>query len=264
MVEKCQHVNITRPKEIGPLRKLISKHWMNSAKLFSMVSPIWLCCEIMSKLGLISLKMGGIGFFLGFASWIAWVVLVVLSFASTPRLEDLPNLLMGGVYFTSATSRLIFYGLLTLSSIFNAVGCFALFKEQASKLVLLSGILFAATFVVLAMQIFSTLFTSVFFRMVSHYLFSSVFFVALILWGATLWKNAVKTSVSGLSHATGMAFVASGALGLLLWHVILYWGFELWLLICGWLYAAGALATALIFFRLSKTPQKLSALGQKN
>jgi hypothetical protein len=171
---------------------------------------------------------------------------------------------MSGIYFTSATSRLIFYGLLTLSSIFNAVGCFALFKEQASKLALLSGIFFAATFVVLAMQIFSTFFTSVFFWIVSQYLFVLVFFFGLILWGATLWKNAVKTSVSGLSHATGMAFVASGALGLLLWPVILYWGFELWLLLCGWLYAAGALATALIFFRLSKTPQKLSALGQGN
>lgn len=216
----------------------------------------------MSKLGLISLKLGGIGFFLGFASWIAWVILVGLSFVGPHRLSDLPNSLMSGIYFTAATSRLIFYGLLSLSLVFSAVGYFALSKEQVSRLGLVSGIIFAATFVVLVMQLFSALFNSVSFWIVAYYLFFFVFFFGLILWGATLLKIVGKTRPLGLSRTAGGVFVASGVFGMLFWTVILYWGFEFWLLSCGWLYAAGALMTSLIFFRLSKTPQKLST-GEK-
>jgi hypothetical protein len=84
--------------------------------------------------------------------------------------------------------------------------------------------------------------------------------LGLILWGATLLTVAGKIGVLGLGRAAGAIFVVSGVFGMLLWQVILYWGFEVWLLAFGWLYAAGALMTTLTFFRASRTPQKLSPL----
>jgi len=201
-----------------------------------------------SRSGSVLLKIGGLGFFLGFASWIAWAVLAVLSFEGILLYND-DFRWMSGVFFQAPSSRLIFYGLLSLSSLFSAVGCFALSKEKASGLGLVSGILFVATFVVTVA--YSLLFYA-------RNLFPLLFFLGLILWGATLWTIAGEIGVLGvlgLSRATGTILVVSGAFGILSLPAILYWGFELWLLLLGWLYAAGALMTALIFFRVSRTPQ---------
>jgi hypothetical protein len=88
------------------------------------------------------------------------------------------------------------------------------------------------------------------------FLFPLLFFSSLILWGATLLIIAGKIGVSGLGRVAGILFVVSGTFGMLLWQAIRYWGFELWLLPFGWLYAAGALMSALIFFRISRMVEK--------
>lgn len=228
------------------------------------------CCETLSRSGSVLLKIGGLGFFLGFASWIAWAVLAVLSFEGILLYND-DFRWMSGVFFQAPSSRLIFYGLLSLSSFFSAIGCFALSKGKASGLGLVSGILFVATFVVAVTYLLpffglqSGVYPNPYPAQLSYAtnLLPLLFFLGIILWGATLLTIAGKIGVLGLSRATGAIFVVSGVFGILSLPVILYWGFELWLLLLGWLYAAGALMTALIFFRVSRTPQKLSPLLSK-
>jgi len=225
---------------------------------------------MLSKSGSVLLKIGSLGFFLGFASWIAWAVLAVLSFGGI-LLYNGDFRWISGVFLQAPFSRLIFYGLLSLSLLFSAVGCFALSKEQASGLGLLSGIPFVVIFVVAVVYLLpffglqSGMYPNPYPVQLSYarILFPLLFFFGLILWGATLLTISGKIGVLGLGRAAGAIFVFSGVFGMLLWQVIVYWGFEIWLLSFGWLYAAGALMTALIFFRVSRTPQKPSPLLSK-
>ncbi len=209
------------------------------------------------------LKIGGLGFFLGFASVIAWAVLVVLSFEGI-LLYNGDFRWMSGVFFQAPSSRLIFYGLLSLSLLFSAVGCFALSKEQMSVLGLASGVLFIAIFVVAVSYLLpfvglqSGTYSNPYPAQLSYAmrLFPLSFFLGLILWGATLFTIAGKIGALGLGRAAGAIFIVSGVFGMLPFQAILYWGFEIWLLLLGWLYAAGALMTAIIFFRAARTPRK--------
>ncbi len=214
------------------------------------------------------LKIGGLGFLLGFASVIAWAVLVILSYEGI-LLYNGDFRWMSGVFFQAPLSRLIFYGLLSLSLLFSAVGCFALSKEQVSGLGLVSGALFVAIFVVTVVYLLpfaglqSGTYPNPYPAQLSYAirLFPLLFFLGLVLWGATLFTIAGKIGVLGLSRATGAIFIVSGVFGMLPFQAILYWGFEIWLLSFGWLYAAGALMTAIIFFRAARMPQKARAIG---
>jgi uncharacterized membrane protein YkgB len=218
---------------------------------------------MLSRTGSVLLKIGGLGFLLGFASWTAWAVMAVLSFNGILLYGDNFGW-MSGVFFQAPASRLIFYGLLSLSSLFSAVGCFALAKIKASWVGLVSGILFVATFLVTVAYMLpfyglkSGIYPYPYPALSYETSFSLSFFSGIILWGVTLSTTAGKMGTSGLNRATGAIFVFSGFLGIVFMPVILYWGFEIWLLMLGWLYAAGTLMTTLIFFRLPRTPQKPS------
>jgi hypothetical protein len=99
---------------------------------------------VSSRFGSVLLKIGGLGYFLGFASWIAWAVLAVLSFEGILLYYDFRW--MSGVFFQAPSSSLIFYGLLSLSLLFSAIGCFALSKKHNSGLGFVSGVIFVGTF----------------------------------------------------------------------------------------------------------------------
>jgi len=101
--------------------------------------------------------------------------------------------------------------------------------------------------------------SAVYFRDVLDSPFLLLFFLGLILWGATLLTIAEKTTFSVRSRAAGTIFIVSGAFGMLILQALLYWGIEMWLLLLGWLYAAGALLSASIFFRISRIAGKTPA-----
>jgi len=54
------------------------------------------------------------------------------------------------------------------------------------------------------------------------------------------------------SRMAGAFFLVAGLLGLMLLPVILWWGFETWLMAGGGLYAAGAIVLAVVLNGLSK------------
>ncbi|MGD0978594.1 MAG: hypothetical protein ABR962_05565 [Candidatus Bathyarchaeia archaeon] len=202
-----------------------------------------------SRFGSVLLKIGGLGYFLGFVSWFAWAVLAVLSLEGL-LLYNGDFRWMSGVYFQAPSSGLIFYGLLSLSLLFSAIGCFALSRKQNSWLAFVGGVVFVGTFVsVMYGPSFAAL---QYYEAIWFFQFPLLFFLGLILWGATLLSIAGKIGVSGLGRVAGILFVFSGVFGMLLWRAILYWGFEFWLLGLGWLYAVGALMSALILFRISR------------
>jgi len=207
-----------------------------------------------SRVGSVLLKIGGLGHFLGFASWVAWGVLAVLSFEGI-LVYNGDFQWMSGVFFQASSSRLIFYGLLSLSLLFSGIGCFALLRKQKSGLGFVSGIVFVGTFVSVIPYVLSFVALQSY-AAYTFSLFPLFFLLALILWGATLLSIAGNIGVSGLSRAAGVLFIASGTFGMLLWQVILYWGFEFWVFGVGWLYAVGALMSALIFFKISRMVEK--------
>jgi hypothetical protein len=204
----------------------------------------------------ILLKIGGLGFLLGFASWIAWVVMVILSFEGI-LLFNGDFRWLSGVFFQAPSSRLIFYGLLSVSLLFSAVGSFALPRKQASWLGVISGVALISAFVVSVMYLlpFFGLEPRIYpnpypvMLIYATYLFPFLFFSGLVIWGTTLLLIARRTSAGDFGHATGAFFLVSGGFGILLWPVILYWGLELWLLLLGWLYAAGALMAIRVLAR---------------
>jgi len=209
-----------------------------------------------SRFSSVFLKIGGLGHFLGFASYIMWASLVILSFAGILTYDDFQ--VMSGIFFQAPFYTLIFDGLLSLSLLFSAIGSFALSRKQNSRLGFVSGVVFIGTFVSSVMP-YGLFFASLqSYAVYMFFLFLLLFFLGLILWGATLLSIARKISVRGAR--VGILIVASGAFGMLLWQVIQYWGFELWLLSFGWLYAVGALMSALIFFRISRMVEKPMAL----
>jgi hypothetical protein len=201
-----------------------------------------------SKSGSVLLKIGGLGYFLGFASWAVWAIMAVLSFEGllTYNINNYTFQVMSGIFFQASYSRLIFYSLLSLSLLLSAVGCFALWQKLKSELGIASGVVFLLAFAS----------SVVYLGYVRGSQFLLLFFLGLILWGATLLTLAGKTTSVGRSRAAGAIFIVSGAFGMLILPAILYWGIEMWLLLLGWLYAAGALLSASIFFRISRNTDK--------
>ncbi len=207
-----------------------------------------------SESGSVLLKIGGLGYVLGFASWILWAIMAILSFVTAFTLRGFPFPFMSGIYFLRYSS-LIFYSLLSLSLLFSAIGCFALSRKFRPGLVLASGVVLILAFA--STSIYWLDFVgSIPYGVYLVYVFPVLFFLGLILWGATLLTSAEKTTLPIHSRVAGALLVASGVFGMLAWPAILYWGFELWLLMFGWLYAAGALLSALIFFRVLETAEK--------
>ncbi len=232
-----------------------------------------------SRSNSILLKIGGIGFVLGFVSWLAWAVLTALSIVDLFLFHEF---FMSGIFFLSWSARVTYYGLLALSLLLSAVGGFALFRRYASWLGLVSGVGSAVTFVFSVSYLAFFLGTQTGFLNLRYFIYTMRFlplslFLSLILWAATLFTIGRKTSVDevgrkhseisndenalarprfiGLRQAAGVLFALSGIFGILLWQVILYWGIEIWLLMLGWAYAAGSLMAALSFLRSSRESQ---------
>jgi hypothetical protein len=188
------------------------------------------------------LKVGSLGYFLGFVSWVVWAVAAFVSFAVITGPDHLP---MSGIFFQSSSLAMVFYALLSFSFLLCAVGCFAFSNRQGSGLALASGAVFVVAFASIAVPRLVRGWPFFFFN------FPFLMFLGLILWGATLLTTAGKLASRWQGKIAGVLFVVAGTFGLLVWEAILYWGLELWLLMAGWLYAAGAFTTVLILYRMS-------------
>lgn len=211
----------------------------------------------MSSSGSVLFKVGGVGYLFGFISWITWAILVILGFISSLTFHGFQ--FMSGIFF-QAYFWLIFYSLLSISLLLSAIGCFAFARKQKSALGLASGVVFLIAFASLAAYLLAFA-TDIMPQNISYvrYLvfpFPLLFFVGLIIWGVTLLLDAGKTGVTVRSRTAGPLFLVSAIFGILVWPAISYWGLEIWLLMLGWLYAVGALLSALIFFRISRTIEK--------
>ncbi|HVP41128.1 MAG TPA: hypothetical protein VMS95_04165 [Candidatus Krumholzibacteriaceae bacterium] len=191
------------------------------------------------------LKVGSLGYFLGFVSWVFWALVTFVSFtvATGPSTGLLP---MSGIFFQSHILAVEFYSLLWLSFLLGAIGCFGFWKKLSSGLAFACGVVFAFTFA-------STLLPGSGFLIGSLFFFPQfqLAFFGLILWGVTLLTFAGKLASRWQGKVAGVFFVVAGSFGLLAFGAIAYFGFEIWLLMFGWLYAAAAFLTALILYKMS-------------
>jgi len=75
----------------------------------------------------------------------------------------------------------------------------------------------------------------------------------MLVWGATLLEVRKALPYPRLSSWIGYVFILVPILTLaLFWQVLLYWGVEMWFMLFGWLYAIGAVVTAIILYQLSR------------
>jgi len=205
----------------------------------------------------IFIRIGSIGYIVGFLAWLFWLLLVianlVIDWHGNPSM-------MSGIFF-QAPSRDYFYidnFLFSVSFALGSFGCFGLKKKYGSNLALVCGIIYIIVVAILVYSL-SSLYLHANYVPMRLYV-PTALFVGMLMWGTTLLvvqkpSHSTLGLYSRLSHAglAGTLFIVAGLIGILLFPVIVYWSIELWLMFAGWLYAAGAVATALLLFQISKT-----------
>jgi hypothetical protein len=207
--------------------------------------------------GAIFFRIGSIGYIVGFLAWLFWLLLVVSSLVVYWLGYGYPSI-MSGIFF-QAYSRAYFmidYFLFSVSFAFGSFGCFGLKKKYGSDLALACGIIHIIVAAILVYSL-SSLYLLANYVPIRFYV-PTALFVGMLMWGATLlivgkpFHSTMLGSYSRLSQLAGTLFMVAGLIGILFHQVILYWGIEFWFMLAGWLYAAGAVATALLLFRISK------------
>jgi len=191
----------------------------------------------------------------GFLAWLFWLLLVIANLV----IDWHGHLsIMSGIFFQSY-SRAYFmmdYFLFSVSFAFGSFGCFGLKKKYGSDLALACGIIHIIVAAILVYSL-SSLYLLANYVPIRFYV-PTALFVGMLMWGATLlivrkpFHSTMLGSYSRLSQLAGTLFMVAGLIGILFHQVILYWGIEFWFMFAGWLYAAGAVATALLLFRISK------------
>jgi hypothetical protein len=205
--------------------------------------------------GAIFFQIGTIGYMVGFLAWLFWLLLVVSSFVVYWLGYGYPSI-MSGVFFQSRAYFMIDYFLFSVSFAFGSFGCFSLKKKYGSDLALACGISHIIVAAILVYSL-SSLYLLANYVPIRDYV-PTALFVGMLMWGATLlierkpFQSTMLGSYSRLSQLAGTLFMVAGLIGILFYQVILYWGIEFWLMFAGWLYATGAVATALLLFRISK------------
>ena len=200
-------------------------------------------------------RIGSIGYMVGFLAWLFWLLLVITNLAID--WHGHPSI-MSGIFF-QAYSRAYFMidnFLFSVSFAFGSFGCFGLKKKYGSDLALACGIIHIIVTAILVYSL-SSLYLLANYVPIRFYV-PTALFVGMLMWGATLlivrkpFHSTMLGSYSRLSQLAGTLFMVAGLIGILFHQVILYWGIEFWFMFAGWLYAAGAVATALLLFRISK------------
>jgi len=194
--------------------------------------------------------VGAIGFLVGFFAWFFWLLLaasVWLSyFWGFGRLSY-----MSGIFFQNWALHTIFRSLLSLSLALGSFGCFALKQKYGSNLTLGCGVLHLAISTVLASSLIIPL------SNLPHLLWYIYYNPAMLLSGGLLVFGvalaSIRKSLPNPRKALwiGLIFIlisapASTNFVMAIW----YWGFELWLLLFGWLYAINAIATAKLMLQM--------------
>ena len=198
------------------------------------------------------LMVGAIGYLVGFLAWFFWLLLVVSAWLYYLLGYGYPNY-MSGIFFQNWFYNLIFRGLLSLSFALGSFGCFGLKQKYGSNLAFACGILYLAIFAVL---------TSSLIIPVSHLSLRLWFIyynpvpllnIGLLVWAATMLTIRKSLPNPRKAFWIGLIFLLISALTLT-WFIsaILYWGFEFWLLLFGWLYAIDAMATGRFLFQIKK------------
>jgi hypothetical protein len=179
----------------------------------------------------------------GFLAWFTWFLLVIVNLIAYSGV-------MSGIFFQSGPYSLIVYGLFSASFILDSFACFGLKKRCGSNIALICGILYLVVFAILCYSIataYSLRYIPIFTNLLTF------LNLGILVWGATLLEVRKSLPYPKLSLWTGCIFIFIAISTLtLFWQALLYWGIEFWFMLFGWLYAIGAVATAIILYRLSK------------
>ncbi len=199
-------------------------------------------------------RIGSIGYMVGFLAWLFWLILVIANLV----IDWHGNLsIMSGIFFQSKAYLMMDTFLFSVSFALGSFGCFGLKKKYGSNLALVCGIIYVIVAAILVYSLSSLYFLADYVPI--RFYGSTALFIGMLMWGETLLVvRKPSQSTPGLycrlSHAglAGTLFMVAGLIGIFLYPVIIYWDIEWWLMLAGWLYAAGAVATALLLFQISE------------
>jgi len=187
--------------------------------------------------------VGAFGFLLGFVAWLFWLLLTVSALLYVFLGYGYPNY-MSGIYFQNWAYYLIFRSLLSLSLALESFGCFALKQKYGSNLAFACGILFLAISAVLTSSLIIPISNVSFLLRFIYYNPAVLLNVGLLILGVTflLIRKSLLTPRKALW--IGLIFIMISVFTLTWFPMaILYWGFELWLMFFGWLYAINSIVT---------------------
>ena len=163
---------------------------------------------------------------------------------------------MSGIFFQNWTFQMIFLGFLVLSLALGSFGCFALKRKYGSNMAFGCGILFLVLSVVL-MSI------PIILGKLLWYIYRSpliILSVGLLVLGVTLLsiRKSLPNHKKESCSRTGLLFIAVSVFSFMptLMPVIMYWGFEVWLMFIGWLYAINCIATARLMLQMRRYPDQ--------
>ena len=194
-------------------------------------------------------RIGSIGYIAGFLAWFTWFLLVILNLIAYWLGYGYSGV-MSGIFFQSGPYALIVSGLFSASFILGSFVCFGMKKRYGSNIALICGILYLAASAILCYSLASAYSLQVYIPALTNLLM--FLNLGMLFWGATLLEVRKSLPYPKLSSWIGSIFILIPILTLTIWQVFLYWGIEMWFMLFGWLYAIGAIVTAIVLYRLSK------------
>jgi hypothetical protein len=195
-------------------------------------------------------RIGSIGYVAGFLAWFTWFLLVLLNLIAYQFGYGYSGVI-SGIFFQSGPYALIVSGLFSASFILGSFASFGLKRRYGSNIALICGIFYLTVFAILCYSLANTYSLQVYIPTLTNLLM--FLNLGMLVWGATLLEVRKSLPYPRLSSWMGYIFILIPILTLaLFWQVFLYWGIEMWFMLFGWLYAIGAVVTAIILYRLSK------------
>jgi len=192
-------------------------------------------------------RVGSIGYVAGFLAWFTWFLFAVLNLVAY-RLGYGYSGIMNGIFFQSGPYLMIVYGLFLTSFALGSFAGFGLKKRYSSNIALICGIFYLMIFAILCSSVASAY--SLPFNIPIGVNFLMFLNLGMLIWGATLLEVRKSLPYPKLSPWIGCIFILIPILTLAIWQVFLYWGIGMWFMLFGWLYAIGAVVTAIILYRL--------------
>jgi hypothetical protein len=194
--------------------------------------------------------VGAIGFLVGFSAWLFWLLLAASNWLyDISAFGDLSY--MGGIFFQNRVLQAVFSSLLSLSLALESFGCFALKQKYGSNLALGCGVLYLAISAVLTSSIIAPLSDLPRLLWYIYYNPATLLSAGLLVLGATFLSIRKSLPDPRRALCIGLVFILLSAPA---WTnfcaAIWYWGFEIWLLLFGWLYAINAMATARLMLQI--------------